>query len=233
MRYGPGRHRLGARRLCRRSSAAWCASRSSASSRWSVVGGGGARPVQDHAAGLPAGGGPGRLLRRHAPAGGRLAQPHRGAGRPGRGASSSRFPACRACCRSSGSTSSTTSSSSNSAFFVVRLKPYDQRTAPGAAASTRSSPACGRKLAAIQGAIVFPFNLPPILGLGSTGGFQYVLQALQGQSPTDLAAVTRAHDRGRQPAARARRRVHAPSPPTRRRSISISTATRRRCWASR
>ena len=44
----------------------------------------------------------------------------------------------------------------------------------------------------IQGAVVFPFNLPPILGLGSTGGFQYVLQALQGQSPTDLAAVMRA-----------------------------------------
>ena len=48
------------------------------------------------------------------------------------------------------------------------------------------------RLAAIQGAIVFPYNLPPILGLGSTGGFQYVLEALQGQSPTDLAAVTRA-----------------------------------------
>jgi len=37
--------------------------------------------------------------------------------------------------------------------------------------------------------IAFPFNLPPILGLGSTGGFQYVLEALQGQSPTDVAAV--------------------------------------------
>ena len=45
------------------------------------------------------------------------------------------------------------------------------------------------QMAAIQGAIAFPFNLPPILGLGSTGGFQYVLEALQGQSPTDVAAV--------------------------------------------
>jgi hydrophobic/amphiphilic exporter-1 (mainly G- bacteria), HAE1 family len=81
--------------------------------------------------------------------------------------------------------------SSNSAFFVVRLKPYEQRTAPeqqvdAILANLRP------KLAAIQGAVVFPFNLPPILGLGSTGGFQYVLQALLGQSPTDLAAVTRA-----------------------------------------
>src|SRR5712672_1034883 len=80
--------------------------------------------------------------------------------------------------------------SSNSAFFVIRLKPYEQRTAPdqqvdAILASLRP------KLAAIRGAIVFPFNLPPILGLGSTGGFQYVLQALQGQSPNDLAAVTR------------------------------------------
>jgi hydrophobic/amphiphilic exporter-1 (mainly G- bacteria), HAE1 family len=47
------------------------------------------------------------------------------------------------------------------------------------------------ELASIQGAIVFPFNLPPILGLGNTGGFQFVLEALQGQTPRDLAAVTR------------------------------------------
>src|SRR5262249_56678817 len=32
----------------------------------------------------------------------------------------------------------------------------------------------------------------PILGLGSTGGFQYVLEGLQGQSASDLAAVLRA-----------------------------------------
>ena len=46
-------------------------------------------------------------------------------------------------------------------------------------------------MAAINGSIVFPFNLPPILGLGNTGGFQYVLEALQGQRPNDVAAVTR------------------------------------------
>ena len=81
--------------------------------------------------------------------------------------------------------------SSNSAFFVVRLKPYEQRTDRSQSVDAIIA-GLRPKLAAIQGAIVFPFNLPPILGLGSTGGFQYVLQALQGQSPTDLAAVTRA-----------------------------------------
>jgi HAE1 family hydrophobic/amphiphilic exporter-1 len=78
--------------------------------------------------------------------------------------------------------------SSNQAFFVVRLKPYEVRTAPAQSAQALIAMLRPR-LAAIQGAIAFPFNLPPILGLGSTGGFQYVLEALQGQSPTDVAAV--------------------------------------------
>jgi multidrug efflux pump len=80
--------------------------------------------------------------------------------------------------------------SSNQAFFVVRLKPYEQRTDPaqsvGAIIATLRP-----RLAAVSGAIVFPFNLPPIIGLGSTGGFQYVLEALQGQPPPDLARVLR------------------------------------------
>ena len=80
--------------------------------------------------------------------------------------------------------------SSNQAFFVIRLKPYEVRTDSRQSANAiiaRLRP----QLAAIPGAIAFPFNLPPILGLGSTGGFQYVLEALQGQTPNDLAAVLR------------------------------------------
>jgi HAE1 family hydrophobic/amphiphilic exporter-1 len=80
--------------------------------------------------------------------------------------------------------------SSNQAFFVIRLKPYEERTDPTQSASAiiaRLRP----QMAAIQGAVAFPFNLPPILGLGNTGGFQYALEALQGQSPSDVAAVLR------------------------------------------
>jgi hydrophobic/amphiphilic exporter-1 (mainly G- bacteria), HAE1 family len=80
---------------------------------------------------------------------------------------------------------------SNQAFFVIRLKPYETRTDPAQSAGaiiTRLRP----QLAAIQGAIAFPFNLPPILGLGSTGGFQYMLEALQGQPASDLASALRA-----------------------------------------
>ena len=77
---------------------------------------------------------------------------------------------------------------SNQAFFVIRLKPYEERTDPRQSAGAIIA-SLRPRLAAIQGAIVFPFNLPPILGLGNTGGFQYVLEALQGQSPSDVAAV--------------------------------------------
>ncbi len=79
---------------------------------------------------------------------------------------------------------------SNQAFFVIRLKPYEERTDPAQSAGAIIAK-LRPELAAVSGAIVFPFNLPPILGLGSTGGFQYVLQALQGQPPVDLAAVMR------------------------------------------
>src|SRR5947209_6618785 len=80
--------------------------------------------------------------------------------------------------------------SSNQAFFVIRMKPYEDRTDPAQsvdAVIARLRP----QLRAIQGEIVFPFNLPPILGIGSTGGFHYALEALLGQSPNDIAAVMR------------------------------------------
>jgi len=80
--------------------------------------------------------------------------------------------------------------SANQAFFVIRLKPYEERTdrqQSAGAIIARLRP----QMAAIKGAIAFPFNLPPILGLGSTGGFQYALEALQGQSPADIAGTLR------------------------------------------
>ena len=80
--------------------------------------------------------------------------------------------------------------SPNQAFFVIRLKPYEERTDPAQSAGAiiaRLRPL----MAAIPGAVAFPFNLPPVLGLGNTGGFQYALEALQGQSPSDVAAALR------------------------------------------
>ena len=155
-----------------------------------------------------------------------------GGGRTGRETSCERFPACRASCRWSDSTSSITSRPptrrSSSSGSSPTKSASTRRKAP-----TRSSRACGRRLAAIQGAIVFPFNLPPILGLGNTGGFQYVLEALQGQSPTDVAAVMNGTTGRRPISSPSSPACSAPTPPTRRRSISISIATRPQCSASR
>jgi multidrug efflux pump subunit AcrB len=46
--------------------------------------------------------------------------------------------------------------------------------------------------AQIRQANVLPFNLPPIIGLSTGGGFEYQLQALEGQSPAAISSVTSA-----------------------------------------
>ena len=45
------------------------------------------------------------------------------------------------------------------------------------------------KLNALPFATVFPFRMPPIPGLGSTGGFEFILQSTAGDTPQNMAAV--------------------------------------------
>ncbi len=78
----------------------------------------------------------------------------------------------------------------NSAFVVVHLKPFADR--PGPANSVQA--VIGRTFGAvsrIRSALIFPFNLPPIIGLGTGSGFQYVLEALEGQNPVKNGQVMR------------------------------------------
>ena len=73
----------------------------------------------------------------------------------------------------------------------MTLAPFDERTAPDLqvdAIIRRVQP----QLAALPGATAFAFNLPPIIGLGSTGGFEYQLQDLAGRDVAELAQVMRA-----------------------------------------
>jgi hydrophobic/amphiphilic exporter-1 (mainly G- bacteria), HAE1 family len=77
---------------------------------------------------------------------------------------------------------------SNAALFVVALKPYEERTEPSQSVQAILGRLSG-PLLAIPGANVFPFNLPPISGLGTTGGFSYVLQDRGGSTPAELAQV--------------------------------------------
>ena len=75
---------------------------------------------------------------------------------------------------------------SNAAFMVVRLKPFEQRTAPGDRAQAVIGRVFGISMAT-RAAVVFPFNLPPIIGLSTSGGFEYQLQNLEGREPGEMA----------------------------------------------
>src|SRR5580704_317113 len=81
-------------------------------------------------------------------------------------------------------------SQSNAGFMVVTLKPFDERksASEGAAAIIQS---LGLKFRQIQGGNVVPMPPPPIIGLGTGGGFTYVLQDLSGGDPKALAQVVR------------------------------------------
>jgi HAE1 family hydrophobic/amphiphilic exporter-1 len=82
-------------------------------------------------------------------------------------------------------------SAPNAGVMFVKLKDYAQRRSPDLYAPAvlgRLTP----QLMAIPGANFIPLNPPAINGMGRAGGFEYILEALQGQSPTDMAAVTRA-----------------------------------------
>ncbi len=77
---------------------------------------------------------------------------------------------------------------SNSAFIVGRLKPFEERTTPQASVFA----AIGQVFGFAQGFMagnVFAFNVPPILGLGTGGGFEYQLQDYEGRDPVQLGGA--------------------------------------------
>ncbi len=78
----------------------------------------------------------------------------------------------------------------NVGFGIVVLKPWDERTRPDQQLGAIVGQAMGR-LDAISTANIFAFAPPPIHGLGSTGGFDFRLQALEDQPPREIAAASR------------------------------------------
>jgi hydrophobe/amphiphile efflux-1 (HAE1) family protein len=80
------------------------------------------------------------------------------------------------------------SAQSNSAFMVARLKPFADRKQ----AADRVQAVIGRLFVGaqqIRSAAIFPFNLPPIIGLSTSGGFEYQLQNLEGRDPQEMSSV--------------------------------------------
>ncbi len=81
-------------------------------------------------------------------------------------------------------------SQANAAFMVVTLKSFEERNDPSLGAPAVIA-RLGGKFRQIQGGTVVPLAPPPILGLGSGGGFAYVLEDLRGGDPKALAQVLR------------------------------------------
>ena len=78
----------------------------------------------------------------------------------------------------------------NAAFMVLSFKPFDERKDASLGAQEVLK-RLGAKLRQIQGGIVVPLAPPPIVGLGTGGGFAYVLEDLSGGDPKALAQVVR------------------------------------------
>src|SRR5262249_58554634 len=79
---------------------------------------------------------------------------------------------------------------SNSALLILTLKPFAERKTVMESANG----IIARLTAEFQGipeALVFAYNLPPIIGLGTGSGFEYQLLSLSGAGATELAAVAR------------------------------------------
>src|ERR1039458_4521160 len=83
---------------------------------------------------------------------------------------------------------STRTSSSNVATVITRLNPWDQRTTPDL--QFRAIIAnIQRELARVPEASTNAFGQPPIQGLSTTGGFQFMLEDRLGVSVEELAHV--------------------------------------------
>src|SRR5882757_2211355 len=76
----------------------------------------------------------------------------------------------------------------NTGFLLAKLKPFEDRRR-----AEDSAQALIRKMFAesqqVRTATIIAFNLPPIIGLATSGGFEYLLEALEGQDPVKLGSV--------------------------------------------
>ncbi|MEI6080650.1 MAG: efflux RND transporter permease subunit, partial [bacterium] len=77
-------------------------------------------------------------------------------------------------------------SSSYSGFYFVKLKPWDERKSKALHADMIMD-SLNKKLSGIREAIVFSFPPPPVPGLGTAGGIDYMLQDRSGGTPEFLA----------------------------------------------
>lgn len=79
---------------------------------------------------------------------------------------------------------------SNAGVMFIRLKPYADREEPSMVSTAVVRRLFGA-LSTLSDGNFIPLNPPAISGLGQVGGFEFMLEALQGQEPADMAAAMR------------------------------------------
>ncbi len=122
-------------------------------------------------------------------------------------------------------------SQSSSAFIVVTLKPFEERHGAGTGAKDIIA-RLSQKFAQIREGTVVALAPPPIIGLGTGGGFATCCRICRPATPRrwrKLCAASSSRPTRTQPSAASSAPIRRPIRPC----ISISTATRRRCLAWR
>ena len=98
-------------------------------------------------------------------------------------------------------------SQSNAAFMVVTLKPFEERKDQKPWRARTHCAAWAKNFAKFSGGTVVPLPPPPILGLGTGGGFTYVFEDLRGGDSKALDQALRGLHGRRQPGPEAQPRV--------------------------
>lgn len=80
-------------------------------------------------------------------------------------------------------------SASNNAFIIVQLKPFADRKAASQSAQVLIAKTFGA-VQQVNSAMVLAFNVPPVVGLSTAGGFEYQLESIEGAEPAAMGAVT-------------------------------------------
>ena len=81
---------------------------------------------------------------------------------------------------------------SNAGIVFFTLKPFDERTIQGALRAERSPASSTSKFGAIQDAFVAVFPPPPVMGLGTLGGFKMQIEDRAGLGDEELYKATQA-----------------------------------------
>ena len=72
--------------------------------------------------------------------------------------------------------------------MVAVLQPFEDRKQAADSAQALIAKTFGAGLQ-LRTATVLPFNLPPVIGLGTTGGFEYQLESFEGADPATIGSV--------------------------------------------